>query len=65
VEMDINTLRGISTLLMLLAFMGVCFWAYNSKRKDALNDAALIPFADDANDLPLKKTLEINAKEED
>lgn len=42
--MDINILRGISTGLLLIIFIGYCFWAYSSKRKKAFNEAELLPF---------------------
>jgi len=45
--MDINTLRGISTLLMLVAFIGVVIWAYSGRRKQSFDEAAQLPFADD------------------
>ena len=45
--MDINTLRGIGTLLALIAFLGVCWWAYSDKRKRGFDDAANLPFADE------------------
>ena len=45
--MDINTLRGIATLLALIAFLGVCWWAYGDKRKRDFDEAANLPFADD------------------
>jgi cytochrome c oxidase cbb3-type subunit 4 len=45
--MDINTLRGLSTLFLLLAFIGLIFWAYSSKRKKGFDEAANLPFADD------------------
>ena len=45
--MDINTLRGIATLLALIAFLGVCCWAYGDKRKRDFDEAANLPFADD------------------
>lgn len=45
-EIDINTLRGIATLLVMIAFLGVCAWAYSSKRKVAFDNAAQIPFMD-------------------
>lgn len=48
--MDINDLRGISTAMMLFAFIGVCFWAYSKKRKTAFEEAANLPFAEDALD---------------
>ena len=46
-DIDINTLRGISTALVMLAFLGVCVWAYSGKRKSAFEEAAQIPFMDD------------------
>jgi len=44
--MDINTLRGIGTLLALLAFLAICAWAYSSRRKRDFDEAANLPFAD-------------------
>jgi len=48
-DIDINTWRGIATLLVMLAFLGVCAWAYSGKRKSSFDEAAHIPFADDEN----------------
>ncbi len=45
--MDINDLRGLSTVLAMLAFVGVCFWAYSGHKKRDFNEAASLPFADD------------------
>lgn len=49
-DIDINVLRGIATLLVMLAFLGLCGWAYSSKRKTHFDEAAQIPFADDTRD---------------
>ena len=48
--MDINTLRGLGTVFALIAFVGICLWAYSSKRKNSFNEAANLPFADDVDD---------------
>ena len=45
--MDIGTLRGIGTALTLLAFTCVSLWAYSSQRREAFEQAALLPFADE------------------
>jgi len=45
--MDINDLRGISTALLFFAFIGLCFWAWSSKRKKSFDEAANLPFADE------------------
>lgn len=45
--MDINDLRGLSTVFAMLAFLAVCVWAYSSKRKQRFDEAANLPFADE------------------
>lgn len=45
--MDINDLRGLSTAFLLVAFIGLCIWAYSSKRKKSFDEAANLPFADE------------------
>lgn len=45
--MDINDLRGLSTLFLMIAFIGLCFWAYSSKRKNYFEEAGQLPFADE------------------
>ena len=45
--MDINDLRGFSTAFLMLAFFGLCIWAYSSKRKKSFDEAANLPFADE------------------
>ena len=45
--MDINTLRGLSTLLLLIAFVSLVIWAYSGKRKREFDEAANLPFADE------------------
>ena len=45
--MDINDLRGLSTLFLMIAFIGLCLWAYSRKRKKTFDEAAQLPFADE------------------
>lgn len=47
--MDLNTLRGITTALALIAFLAVWIWAWSKNRKSAFDEAANLPFADDSN----------------
>ena len=44
--MDINDLRGLSTLFLMVTFIGLCIWAYSRKRKTTFDEAANLPFAD-------------------
>ena len=45
--MDINDLRGLSTVFVMIAFFSVCWWAFSPRRKKAFDDAANLPFADE------------------
>lgn len=45
--MDINTLRGIATILVMLAFLGIVLWAYSSYKKKDFDEASQLPFADE------------------
>ena len=47
IVMDIGTIRGIGTVLVMVAFVGVLLWAYGGKRKERFDEDALLPFADD------------------
>lgn len=38
--MDINFLRGIFTLIVMVGFIGMFFWVYSKKRKSHFEDAA-------------------------
>jgi len=45
--MDQGTLEGIGTVLAMLAFIGVCVWAYSARNKARFDEAAMLPFADE------------------
>lgn len=45
--MDINTLRGLSSVFVLIAFIAVCWWAFSPKRRKKFDEAANLPFADE------------------
>ncbi|MFT5452009.1 MAG: cytochrome c oxidase cbb3-type subunit 4 [Enterobacterales bacterium] len=44
--MDINILRGVFTVVMLITFLILIIWAYSPKRKASFDEAAKLPFAD-------------------
>jgi cytochrome c oxidase cbb3-type subunit 4 len=45
--MDINDLRAGFTVLTFIAFIGVCVWAWSSRRKGSFDSAAQQPFSED------------------
>ena len=46
--MDVNDLRSLVTVLSFVLFIGVAAWTWQRARRDAFDEAAQLPFADDA-----------------
>lgn len=46
-KVDINTLRGLTTLLLLIAFIGLVLRVYSRRQKPHFDEAAQLPFADE------------------
>ena len=46
-ELDINTLRGLATVLCMLAFVAITLWAYSDRKRKDFDEAANLPFADE------------------
>jgi len=45
--MDINDLRGLLTAVMLFSFLGLCVWAWSSRRKADFDASAALPLEED------------------
>lgn len=46
--MDINELRSVMTVVSLLTFLGIVWWAFGVKgNKQRFEEAANLPFADE------------------
>jgi len=45
--MDINTLRSITTLVSLVVFLGIVWWAWSKRRTSDFDEAANLPFEQD------------------
>ncbi len=50
--MDINDLRSLFTVLALIAFIGIVWWAYSDRRKATYEEAAMLPLDDDSPFVP-------------
>ena len=46
--MDINFLRALATLFVFVTFLGVCITVYRPSKKAGMEDAGLLPFADES-----------------
>ena len=45
--MDINLIRGILTVVIFGAFIGIWVWAWSSRRKSDFDASAALPLEDD------------------
>lgn len=45
--MDQGTLQGIGTILAMISFLGICWWAFSSHKKKDFEEAAQLPFSDE------------------
>ncbi len=45
--MDQGILQGIGTILAMMAFFGICWWAFSKHKKKDFEEAAQLPFTDD------------------
>ena len=46
-EMDIGMIRGVGTLVVMIAFIGLTLWVFNRRRDRDFAEARLLPFVDD------------------
>ena len=45
--MNITLIQSVWTIVVMVTFLGIVWWAYSSKRKSAFDEAAQLPFEDD------------------
>ncbi|MEB0046258.1 MULTISPECIES: CcoQ/FixQ family Cbb3-type cytochrome c oxidase assembly chaperone [unclassified Pseudomonas] len=46
-EMSSGMIRGLGTVVVFVAFVGLALWVFNGKRSSAFAEARLLPFADE------------------
>ncbi|VVO61634.1 cbb3-type cytochrome oxidase subunit 3 [Pseudomonas fluorescens] len=47
VEISTGMIRGLGTVVVMVAFIGLTLWVFNSKRTPQFAEARLLPFADE------------------
>ena len=47
VEMSSGMIRGLGTVVVFVAFVGLTLWVFNGKRNPEFAEARLLPFADE------------------
>jgi len=53
--MDYGTYRGVYTLILLVLFLVIVYWAYSKNRTKKFDEIANSILEDDVNDKPTKK----------
>ena len=46
-ELDSGMIRGLGTLVVMIAFIGLSLWVFNARRNPEFAQARLLPFADE------------------
>ncbi len=46
-SLDIGQIRGLGTLVVMIAFIGLSLWVFNRRRDRDFAEARLLPFVDD------------------
>ncbi|VVP29459.1 hypothetical protein PS838_04263 [Pseudomonas fluorescens] len=46
-EVSSGMIRGLGTVVVFVAFVGLTLWVFNSKRSSEFAEARLLPFADE------------------
>ncbi|BBP60520.1 CcoQ/FixQ family Cbb3-type cytochrome c oxidase assembly chaperone [Pseudomonas sp. St316] len=46
-EMSTGMIRGLGTVVVFIAFIGLTLWVFSSKRRPEFAEARLLPFADE------------------
>ena len=54
--MDINTIRGVLTIVLMIAFLGLVVWAWSSKRKETFDKLSQMPLEEDDGQAPENKS---------
>jgi len=47
IEMSTGMIRGLGTLVVAIAFIGLSLWVFNNRRNAEFEQARLLPFADE------------------
>jgi len=63
--MSIGMIRGLGTLIIFIAFVGMLLWVFNGKRKKDFEQAAMLPLVDDDTEVIAKLSSEKQTKNQD
>ncbi len=62
-NIDLDTIRGLLLVALMIGFLGVWAWAWSSKRKSVFHAASRSPLEDDQAEIPTTNGAKIGAQE--
>jgi len=51
-ELNVDLVRGILMVALIIAFLGMWAWAWSGKRKRVFHDASMLPLEEDDGRIP-------------
>ena len=63
-DQNMDMVRGILMLGLIIAFLGMWVWAWSGKRKKAFHDASMLPLEEDNGQIPQLENEWGNGKKE-
>lgn len=54
-DIDLNLIRGLVLLALIVGFVGMWVWAWSSKRKKVFHEASLLPLEEDDGQVPANR----------
>ena len=61
--MDINVLRGVLLVVLIIGFLGMWVWAWGKKRKEVFDEMASLPLEEDDGRVPQQDSNSESTKE--
>jgi cytochrome c oxidase cbb3-type subunit 4 len=51
-ELNMDLVRGVLMIVLIIAFLGMWAWAWSGKRKRVFHDASMLPLEEDDGRIP-------------
>jgi len=61
--LNVNVLRGVVLILLILAFLGIWGWAWSRNRKEVFREASMLPLEEDDGQVPQHDSKKERTKE--
>ncbi len=63
-DLNLDLVRAILMIALIVAFLGMWAWAWSGKRKKAFHDASMLPLEEDDGQIPQENTMQSNGKKD-